>query len=610
MHDPGMSMRWSFALLLFALACSQPPAAEVPTGGGATTPPVATAAPASKPVADGVLAEVVGASGHKIKVEQRAGRRLLHIDDTLHASVAWTATGPDPAAVDPLVSLLRSVRPAAKTALVIGLGSGDTAGDLARAGLEVTAVEIDPQVIEVARTWFGYQGKAVASEGRAFLEKNPGPWDLVIMDAFDGLRAPPRLVDASGVTLLRERTAKQGVTALRLHGKPTDKTVARIRRALDTSRHGFQHLYGSGVGAEEQNLYLIVSDAPLNRVAIEGAAMWPLPDDPDALQNITAGAAGDAPTPSRTVTLVGYVHKLAGGELALDLPHAEMGAIRYLLTGDAARALDVLPAGARFPTTGDIETDGDTSKTLRALLGGGGAKRNDVRFSPVVAAVRGEAKLVAVVHPDAASRVPKVQAEGAIATDDRIPYGGALYDLAVTQVLWTLDRAAWSAVAPELERRAAKAGKAAAGADLATAATELSAWADVLGRKLGEHSDLMPAVHAARALAAAMPGELERARAKGTPFATAAACDRLHYVYRTSAPAPVAAGLYRCAVRNYERAAAGPDPTDANTYDAAARLVDLLGADPDDKDTERQRNELRKKFKISIPLQLPPGLSP
>jgi SAM-dependent methyltransferase len=592
-----MTIRGVIAALVLTVGCSKPPAAEDRARGSG-------AAPAAAPVADGVLAEVAGASG-PIRVEQKAGRRLLVIGDTVHASVPWTASGPDPAAVDPLVALLRAVRPAAKTALVIGLGSGDTAGDLARAGLAVTAVEIDPQVIEVARRWFGYQGNAEAGDGRAFLESHPGPWDVVLMDAFAGTKPPPKLVDAAGTKLLRERTTKGGVTALRLHGAPADPAVTGLLRGLRAGTATFVHAYGSGVGGEEQNLYVIASDTPLNQVAPGGAALWPIPDDPAALQSLAPGATSAEPAPTRDVTLVGYVHRLGSGELALDLPHAEMGAVRYLLTGAAAGSINV-PVGATFPTAGDIASDGDTAATLRPLLGGGGAKRSDVRFSPVVAAVGGTARLLAVVHPDAASKVPRPP--GDVVVDDRIPYGGALYELAVDRVLWTVDRAGWSAGAAALDKTAASAGTAAARGELAAAARDLEVWADAMGKRLGEHSELVPAVAAARALATAMPGEAERARAKGTDFATGAACDRLRHRYGQAAPPPVAAGLYQCAVSRYQRAAAGKDRAAADTYDAAARLVFLLGDAPDEQAAERQRRDLMKKFAIGQPMMFPPGL--
>jgi len=69
---------------------------------------------------------------------------------------------------------------------------------------------------------------------------------------------------------------------------------------------------------------------------------------------------------------------MEGGGLALDLAHGEMGAVRYLLAGKPIAPLDAaLPAGSKFPTEGDIGTDGDTSATLKPLFGGGGVDRLD-----------------------------------------------------------------------------------------------------------------------------------------------------------------------------------------------------------------------------------------
>jgi hypothetical protein len=448
----------------------------------------------------------------------------------------------------------------------------------------------------------------VAADGRDFLEKHEAWWDLVIMDAFDGTEPPARLVDDAALSLLRKRTSESGATALRLYGMPADDDIAQMRRRLRVAGGGqaFEHMFGSGIGLEMQNLYVVVGAAPLNMVGVTGAALWPLPDDLLARTAVSPGVkapATDVPPPTRPVTLVGYVHRLAGGEVALDLPHAEMGAVRYLLVGEPAGNLAAtLPADARFPTAGDIGTDGDTSKTLRPLLGGGGAKRSDVRFSPLVAAVTGSARLLAVVHADAASRVP-ASVRGNAPTDDRIPYGGSLYELTVTGVLWTLDRAAWSAAAPGLDRSAAAAGAAAARADLEAAEKELGQWADALAGKLGDHADLVPAVRGANVLASAMHSEryhLSRGAAQASAFERGGACDRLHHRYGAAAPPPIAAGLLRCAVDNYVKAATAGKPDDADGYDAAARLAQLLDA------SDPRRKKLVKKFGIKQPMLFPP----
>jgi SAM-dependent methyltransferase len=586
------------AFLLLASSCSQPP-----RDGEEERPAPTTGA---APVRDGVLARATARDGSPIRVEQKDGRRLLYIGDTVHAAVPWTESGPDLAAVDPVVDLVRAMRPQARTALVIGLGSGKTAGDLTRAGLEVTAIEIEPAVIELARKHFGYRGKAIAADGLAWMKGSSASFDVLLMDAFVGTDAPPALVAPDALRLMRKRTASGGVTALRLVGSPADPAVVRILTDLRRTRDGvfFDQVFGSGVAAEVQNLYLLASSEPLS-CATAGLPLWPVVVDADALGSI----AGDPAT--RTITIAGYVHRMPDGALALDLTHQEMGAVRYLLTGRAAQPLAAaLPAGARFPTEGDIGSDGDTSATLKPLFGGGGVKRSDMRFSPLVAAVTGTAHLVAVVHPDAASGVPDELRRGAV-TDERLPWGGALYQLDVSELHWTLDRAGWRALSPRLAGEIASAAAAVKRGALEEAAAAVSRYAAELEKGLGPHAELVPACRAARSWRDDFAAEAKRAKARGHAFALAAACDLLEFRMAPAAAladaAPLERALYQCAVDRYE--AIARTDSSAYGYDAAARLLTLLDR-PDASAAQRQRaartlRAIQKKHH-ALPMEFPP----
>jgi hypothetical protein len=162
-----------------------------------------------------------------------------------------------------------------------------------------------------------------------------------------------------------------------------------------------------------------------------------------------------------------------------------MGAVRYLLRGKAADALaSKLPRDLAFPTAGDIGSDGDTTQTLRDALGGGGAKRSDVRFSPLAAQLVGDATLISVVGPDAAAKVP-AELRGDAPTDPRLPYGGALYALDVRDVRWWVDQERWQKLV------------AASRIDLG------KAWARVRAGALDEAASLLAAQ--ASALAAPFP---------------------------------------------------------------------------------------------------------
>ena len=83
-----------------------------------------------------------------------------------------------------------------KKILIIG-GAGHTqARSLERRGATVTEVEIDPFVIRMSDQYFGrINGEVIPTDGRTYLEQiQEGEYDLIFVDAFDGLAsAPPQL---------------------------------------------------------------------------------------------------------------------------------------------------------------------------------------------------------------------------------------------------------------------------------------------------------------------------------------------------------------------------------------------------------------------------------
>lgn len=150
---------------------------------------VLVAAPASgQSPARRLLAEGPGLQG-QVRVEEGGGLRVLTIDGVVQGAMPEGGE-PGALAAEPLVDLARALRPEARTVLVIGLGTGQTAAAFARAGLEVEAVEIEPLVVECARRFFGWRGSAAVGDGRVFLERADRRWDLVVLDALTARSFP------------------------------------------------------------------------------------------------------------------------------------------------------------------------------------------------------------------------------------------------------------------------------------------------------------------------------------------------------------------------------------------------------------------------------------
>ena len=128
------------------------------------------------------------------------------------------------------------------TALEIGLGGGRTASYLNRhmgADLDLTCVELDPDVIALAKKHFGVVENAnlklVAKDGRLFLRETDKKYDLIMIDAYRGTFVPFHLLTKEFFTLAKERLNAGGVVAQNI--EPTtmlyDSAIATLKDTFD-----------------------------------------------------------------------------------------------------------------------------------------------------------------------------------------------------------------------------------------------------------------------------------------------------------------------------------------------------------------------------------------
>jgi len=580
------------------MACKAPrPDTSSEPVSPAALPQAAADSDAGVALPPGVLASTRGEHG-EIRVEESAGTRRLTIDEAVLASVPLGADAP-PATPDPIVTLVHALRPDARRALVIGIGAGKTVDDLGAAGLQVTAIEMEPKVVEFARTYFGFRGKATVMDGMRFLRHDKGTYDLVLMDAFLGMQAPYDLTRRRALSMMRAHTSEGGLTVVRGLGEPRDFLWDGIIRGL---RYGagphYVALLGGGVGTEVQTLYAVAGRQPLSYEATDDLTIGPV-------RTARGGPAWAEPARvtgagSHTVRLVGYVTRLReGGAVALDLPHREKGALRYVLHGDAAAGLAKRIAGVkRFPTDGKLASDGDASGTLHDVLGGGGVDGSDVRFSPLAAELEGTARLRTVVDPDTEDGGARL-----------LPHGGALYDVEVTRVVWTLDRPTWRAARKNAAPHLRKAVRLIGRAELGLAAAELRAYLPAIEPDL---RPFMPPYAEVEKLAGAIDAEALELPGSLTELELAAACDRV----ATAAEAdPLNAAdartlrdaLRACSLDHYRRAAKDPKAPDAIL--AAKRLLAIYSSPGPGADAgayQHAREMLTKKYRVLHPLDDPP----
>jgi spermidine synthase len=107
--------------------------------------------------------------------------------------------------------------PKTERILEIGLGGGSTVTYLNAVlpDTAILAVEIDKEVVDLARKYFGFKEsarmRAVVADGRSFLIRDKDRWDIILIDAYRGPFVPFHLLTKEFYALVKSRLAPGGV---------------------------------------------------------------------------------------------------------------------------------------------------------------------------------------------------------------------------------------------------------------------------------------------------------------------------------------------------------------------------------------------------------------
>jgi spermidine synthase len=135
-------------------------------------------------------------------------------------------------------------RPAPKRVLVIGLGGGILPMALRKMdpNVAIDVVELDPSVIDVAKSHFSFREdarlKAYANDGRVFLRRQTrrgARYDLIFVDAFDINYIPEHLITREFIGELHAALTPNGVLAANTF---TSNTLAKYEAATYQSVFG------------------------------------------------------------------------------------------------------------------------------------------------------------------------------------------------------------------------------------------------------------------------------------------------------------------------------------------------------------------------------------
>ncbi|MDZ4184070.1 MAG: fused MFS/spermidine synthase [Desulfuromonadales bacterium] len=114
-----------------------------------------------------------------------------------------------------------SLNPEGKRCLVVGLGGGAVPAWYEARGIKTDVVDIDPEVIRLAKDYFNFQAQGITAveDARYFLGKGTDRYDYIVMDIFSGEAAPAHVISLEALQLVRNRLADDGVLAINFAGR-------------------------------------------------------------------------------------------------------------------------------------------------------------------------------------------------------------------------------------------------------------------------------------------------------------------------------------------------------------------------------------------------------
>ncbi len=150
----------------------------------------------------------------------------------------------------------RYIQPSGKKCLVIGLGAGIIPALYEKDNIEVDVVDIDPNVYQLAKEYFNYNGSVYIEDARYFLMTTDNKYDYIILDVFNGDTTPSHLLSREAFTLMKKCLSKDGVLGLNIFGSLRDNnfmTVSTVRTIENVFDHvqmypNFNPSSGDGTG--------------------------------------------------------------------------------------------------------------------------------------------------------------------------------------------------------------------------------------------------------------------------------------------------------------------------------------------------------------------------
>jgi spermidine synthase len=183
---------------------------------------------------------------HRMYVLETAGQRYLRFNSTFQSSMPIDEPYGRGFEYTDHLQLGLAYAPTAKRVLFIGLGGGTAPKRVWRdfPDVQVDAVEIDPEVVRVARQWFALPDDprldVAVEDGRRYLQQREDDrWDVIVIDAYFADSIPFHLATAQFFELVRSRLNPGGIVVSNVIGAIEGEGSQLLRSMAKTYRSVF-----------------------------------------------------------------------------------------------------------------------------------------------------------------------------------------------------------------------------------------------------------------------------------------------------------------------------------------------------------------------------------
>jgi spermidine synthase len=219
---------------------------------------------------------------HRLIVTEDGTERVLRFDRSRQSAMYLNDPFETSFKYPNYLHLSMALKPDAKRVLIVGLGGGSLVKRMWRdyPAVEIDAVEIDPEVVEVGYRYFEMPRDeridVVVEDGRRFLWKTGESYDIIVMDAYHADALPSHLTTEEFFEEARSHLNPGGVVAYNVIGSVEGDRSRLFRSMYRTAGRVWNNLwvFPIGLGTDgsldaNRNIIMLATDNRVTRQELE-----------------------------------------------------------------------------------------------------------------------------------------------------------------------------------------------------------------------------------------------------------------------------------------------------------------------------------------------------